>query len=255
MPTLGANVAIRNGDSLDFCWKECVGSLLPVCDQVVLCDQDSDDGTTDAMKEWVAREPKLKYVNYPFTNPKGDPDWVVNWTNWAREQMDTEWNLQLDCDEVLHEDCYDLLRSKIADNREISLRVQRWNFWESCRTMIPFSKCLAHETIRVAKTKYWLPADFPHPKARAVMDMEVICLGIHLFHYGFLRHPKAFFKKEKFLQTAFTSGYDPQLDTTEQNKDWMSNIKADWKSLPLEQFHGTHPKIAHEWLRERGYEP
>jgi len=255
MPTLGGTVPVRNGDDLDFCWRECVESLLPVCDQVVICDSDSTDGTTEAIKQWAAREPKIKYVNWPHKNPKGDGRWVMKWQNFARENLDTDFNISSDADEVLHEDCYDLLLSKVREGKRRSLRVQRWNFWEGPGTMVPFGHGIGHEVIRVAPQSVWMPADFPDPEGQEAMDMEEICLGIQFFHYGFLRHPEAFFKKAKIIQAAFSASYDPQFDTLEQNRYWMANIKSDWKSRPLEQFHGTHPKLIHHWLRDRGYEP
>ncbi len=42
---------IRNGDSLGYCWREAATSLLPVVDELILCDSDSNDGTREAM-DW-----------------------------------------------------------------------------------------------------------------------------------------------------------------------------------------------------------
>ena len=106
MTTLGGNVVIRNGTSLDFCWREAIKSLLPVCDVVSVCDAESDDGTQDEIRGWMLREPKLVLCVWPWTDPVGHPDWFVEWINYNREHIQADWQFQLDADEVVHEKSY-----------------------------------------------------------------------------------------------------------------------------------------------------
>jgi glycosyltransferase involved in cell wall biosynthesis len=49
MKTLAGILCIRNGLKLDYCFREAGQSLLGVCDEVVICDSDSDDGTRQIM--------------------------------------------------------------------------------------------------------------------------------------------------------------------------------------------------------------
>ena len=95
MPTIGGNVCVRNGNKLDYCWKESVISLLPVCDTVVVCDGESDDGTYQEMQEWARREPRLAICVYKWRHPKGDIDFWTSWLNYALIKIPY---LKRDCD-------------------------------------------------------------------------------------------------------------------------------------------------------------
>lgn len=262
MKTLGGNVCIRNGEEFDFCWELAVQSLLPVCDQVVLCDCDSTDGTSAKIAAWAKREPKIKAINYPWTDPHGDGMWVMDWTNWAREHLDTDYHFQLDADEVLHENAYGqvrLLMEEAEKSEPFSVLCWRYNFWRDAWHLIPKNECCGHRVIRIAPTNVWLPADYPHPKGRAAMDMERDC-PLQIFHYGFLRRREAFFKKERALQQAFVNRFDPKLVRAETYAgNWMDmpgissgdDTSPGWE-IRVTEFTGTHPEIALQWLRDRG---
>lgn len=256
--SLGATICIRNGIAYDFCFVECIESLLPICDEIIVAYQVGTDDTRDVLDQISSRNPKIKIHTYDqHLNPSHYGDYVMDWTNWARERLKTEYHIQLDADEVLHEDSYGFIwdHMQAAESREASVRVQRWNFWEDAQHMIPFGEVCGHEVIRIGPTRLWMPADVPHPKGQAMMNMERIDLRIKIHHYGFLRKPEAFFAKEKFLQTAFTGGYDKQFDALEAKRDWMNKLQASWKTRPLEKYNGSHPKVIHRWLYDRGYTP
>lgn len=255
MKTLGASIPLRNGDDLDFCWKECILSVLPICQQVVVAESDSTDGTREALDEWAAREPKIRICHYPFTNPTGQNGYIHDWINYAREHLTTDYNIQLDADEVLDERSHGKILQRIQ-GPPISLTVRRYNFWRDHRTLIPFGHCCGSEVIRVAPASLWLPSDSPHPKGVQAMRLAKMNLDIEVFHYGFIRKREAFFKKERGLQKNLIGKYDPRLEEAELfDGNWMMMPGiSDWIHK-LQPYNGPHPKVAHEWLRERGFEP
>jgi len=255
MKTIGCSIAIRNAIEYDFCISECIRSVAPVCDEILVADSDSTDGTMDLLLSLAVQIPQLKILNYPHEEPNNDGLYVMRWTNWIRERLSTDYNFQIDADEVLHESCYGNFRERLQ-GPEVSLLVQRWNFWIDAQTMVPFGELCGHEVLRVAPKRHWLPADVPLPQGQDAMNLQVDARDIQIFHYGFLRKPEAFFKKEKFLQTAFTGGYDPHLDRLEDRKhDFMKERVDQFHGRPLEKFLGTHPAVAHQWLLDRGYQP
>ena len=225
MKTLGAALCIRDGVKYDFCFLECIRSLLPICDEVAVGFQETGDGTVELLESLQSKYPKIKLYEYPLDNPSRDWDWVMNFTNWVRERLNTEYCIQMDMDEVLHENSYALIQPYLEKHHPCSLRVQRWNFWRDAKHMIPFGKVCGHEVIRIGPANLWMPADTPHPKGQPMMNIEKIALNIHVHHYGFLRRPEAFFQKEKFLQTAFTGGYDKQLDAIEAKAGWRVDLR------------------------------
>jgi glycosyltransferase involved in cell wall biosynthesis len=251
--TLGAAIVIRNGNELDFSWRECIKSVLPVCDEVVVCDGQSTDGTQEEIRSWMRREPKLKLCVWDWPDPKGDPDFFVRWINYAREHLSTKWHLQLDADEILHEKSHPLVRAFIEQGVQTAI-CTRYNFWGDHRHLIPEGHCLGKKVIRIAPQRIWLASDGSHPMG-AEACMMAKPSGVEIFHYGFLRKRQAFFKKERLLQNYFFNSYDPRLEKAETFKgNWMEmpGLCGDWENK-LDPYEGRHPKIIHEWLKERGY--
>lgn len=210
MPSIGAALCIYQGESHDFCFRETIQSL-PFCKEIAIAEGGSTDGTREVLEEMAKADSRIKIIDYPFSNPNGDALWVMNFYNRAREFLTTEYCITLDCDEVLEDGAGDKIQEKIG-GRRVSLRCRRWNFWKDAQHLVPANKCLAAEVIRVAPSDLWIPADIPVPQGQACMDIEIPALNIQIYHYGFLRKRENFFKKERFLQTAFTGGYDPRLD-------------------------------------------
>ena len=253
--TLGGNVVIRNGNELDFCWRECIASLLPVCDVVSVCDGESTDGTQEEIREWMKREPKLSLCVYPWPDPKGHPDWFVEWINYSREHVQADYQIQLDADEVLSELSYGYLSflKRKPPEEQFSVVCNRLNFWKDHRHLIPHGHCCGHEVIRIAPQKVWLASDGYHPKGEAAAAMSRR-LGIDIFHYGFIRRREAFFRKERLLQGYFFDQYDPRLEAAEKVEgNWMEMEGVTGWEKDLLEYSGPHPLVAQSWLKERGY--
>ncbi len=259
--SLSGFTMVRNGNALDYCWRECVQSMLPCCDEVVISDGESTDGTQEEIREWMKTEPKLKLCVYPWPNPKGDIDFWVNWLNYCREHIPCTHHIQLDGDEILDERSYRACRYYNRDAPTHTLWCKRLNFWRDHRHLIPEGVCCSHRVVRLAPQSMWLPSDGPHPRgSEAVQAAQESNVVIH--HYGFLRKKEAFFDKAKALQDYFFGSYDPRLVDVERllildgestKKNWMQEVKGiDWIDQ-LVPYTGHHPAIAHQWLRERGY--
>ena len=255
--TLSGIVPLRNGFSLDYCFRECIQSLLPVCEEVVVADGDSTDGTREVIDEWARREAKLTIVRYPWPNPKGDIDFFVKWIQFVRESAHHPFVFQLDADEVLSDHSYEWIehiKRTYPEHAQVSFKCDRYNFWFDHRHMIPHGVCLSHRVIRLAPQNVWLPSDGPHVNGAACIGMSVDS-PIQIFHYGFLRTREGFFRKAHDLQTMFFDSYDPRLAKAESVPgNWMEKIEGvEWTSRLL-RFDGDHPSVAKEWLRTRGYE-
>lgn len=261
--TLGGNVVIRNGIEMDFCYREAIQSLLPICDVVSVCDGESTDGTQEDIRQWMKYEPKISLCVWPWPNPKADPNYFVEWCNYNRNHLHTTYQFQLDADEVVSEKSYDEIlkfKSRPMDARPVTLRMKRWTFWRDHRHLIPIGECLCDMVNRVAPQTLWLASDGYHPKGEQASRISVKC-GIEIFHYGFIRKREAFFKKERFLQESWVGSYDPRLEKAEKYEgNWMTmpgvvgdNGKPGWENK-LDEFKGDHPKVAHRWLKERGYD-
>jgi len=249
--SLGGFLAIRNGELLDYCWREAIRSMLPICDQVVVSESESSDGTREALNAWALQEPKLRIVSYPWTNPRGDSSWWPTRIKIAREYLNTEFACYLDADEVFHEESYQEIIDAVKQGR--TLLCNRLNFWRDPRTLIPRGHCCGSEVIRVGPQRCFFPSDYPDDRA-----IEIMSLGqpskVQIHHYGFLRRRDAFFRKARTVLQIWCNSYDPRLEKAERfDGNWMTMPGInDWLDLVV-PFTGTHPEVIRAWLIERGH--
>ncbi len=238
---------------MDYCWRQSIQSLLPVCDQVVVCDGQSTDGTQEEIREWVKREPKLALCVYEWPFPHHDPDFWVKWLNYSREHLQTDYHLQLDADEILSEESYaEVLEHKKRPPH--SVWCERLNFYRDHRHLIPHGWALGHRVVRMAPQRVWLPSDGSHPKGHEAITMARES-GIKIFHYNWLRKREPYFEKERQLLQMFFNAVDPRMTEAEKTTgNWMTQIKnVEWINS-LIPYNGAHPPVIHSWLRERGYD-
>jgi len=251
MTTLGGNVCIRNGFRLDYCWREAVKSLLPVCDQVVICDCDSQDSTREFIDRWASQEPKIVVVNYPWTDPRGSSDWWPTWLNYSRQHLSTDMHIQLDADEVLHEEDYELVRN--GRDAKATLFFHRLNFWKDHRNLIPDGHCCGTKVLRMAPANMPLPSDYPWEPAAATMA-QAVQSAIRVFHYGFLRHREQFFLKAREVQRIWVNDYDPRLQKAETFAgNWMTMEGVTGWENHLVPYEGRHPSAIQQWLKDHNY--
>lgn len=257
MITLSGLICLRNGDDLDYCWREAIQSLLPVCDEVVICEGESTDGTQEAVRKWMESEPKLKLCIYPWPDPKGDVDFYVNWIQFGRAHIAGDFLLHCDADEIISEHTQQVLAKFRRDTKpkdRISLKGHRYNFWKDAYHLIPHGVCLSHIVTRVAPRDVFMPSDGAHVLGDKIENMSVQS-RVTFYHYGFLRRSKAYFEKSRQLHTMFFGSMSDQrlADAEKSGKEWMAEIRdVEWTNRLL-PYEWDHPEIIKPWLRERGH--
>lgn len=249
---LGGGICIRNGNVLDYCWREAVQSLLGVCDVVSVSDGESDDGTQQELRAWAEQDPRLILNVHPWTDPKGTNQWWPDWMNYNRQHCPADYFVHLDADEVLHEEDYERIR-KLAETGN-PWYCRRYNFWHDPRHLIPEGKCCGSRVLRLARSQDPIPSDYPYGPAEATC-IRALDSDIGIYHYGFLCERSAFFRKAREVQRIWTNSFDPRLEQAEA-------FEGNWSAMPgvtgwenkLDEFTGTHPKVVHQWLKNRHYE-
>jgi glycosyltransferase involved in cell wall biosynthesis len=108
---LSGYTTIKNVISSDYPWKQSIKSLLGFCDEVVVLDGGSDDGSYEEMLLWSKNESKLvvKQIKRDWDNPRFA---IFDGANKAiaRTQCTGNWLWQQDVDEIVHEDDYDKIK-------------------------------------------------------------------------------------------------------------------------------------------------
>jgi len=70
-PGLSTIIPVQDCISQDYCLRECIESVLPVSDEVVVADWNSSDSTLEFLQEWASREPRIRIVQYTAEEPRG----------------------------------------------------------------------------------------------------------------------------------------------------------------------------------------
>lgn len=245
-------VCVRNAVVYDYCWREAVASLLPVVDEMLICDGQSTDGTREHIDAMAAGEPKIHVIEYPWPNPKNDPGFWVAWLNWARQHAKHPMLISLDADEVLDPEGYPRIR-EVAGLGGCAF-FERLNFWKDARHLAPENRVCGTYVARLGPSSLYLPSDEPNAAVSPnIREKAKRYRELRIFHYGFIRNPEAFVKKSIGVQNMFFGSVDSRI-TEQAAKGLKWNDRNYFDNLPLRPYAGPHPEVAHAWLKERGHE-
>ena len=101
---------------------EAILSALPACDQFVISDGYSTDGTWDILRKLADRHPKIELVKVKWTpRPKDTGQVFASTANETREYCTGKYLLYVQANEILHEASISRFRNLPAEHPSISL--------------------------------------------------------------------------------------------------------------------------------------
>lgn len=245
-------VPVRNGKSLQYCFELAIESLLGVCNEVIVSDGESTDGTLEELIEWQKREPKIIVHRHKWENPVGDLWFLSRWINAALTLARYDMQVQLDADEVLDPRSYGMLLWLAS--RRTPARFHRINLWGDPWTEAPHGTVCAHNPVRLGPIEHPAVCDNLHPVEPWVnLNCEERLADLRIWHLGFLRDQPQFLKKSREMQMMLVNTYDPILRACETSgESWVKNSPFP-KDKPCTQHNITLPPNIIPWLRERGF--
>lgn len=245
----GISIA-KNAIKYDYCLKESILSMLPVCDIVIVAYVESEDETLDVLLSIDSDKIKILHLT--------EEDWNVH-TNHIRlsyitniaieeaERLGYEYVLYVQADEVLHEQSYDVIKLAAQSGHEGFL-INRINLWKTpfLQLNVPQErKPCSTEIIRLAKSKY-----------KAYDDAESLLAPVthmindaFIFHYGFVRKAEIMKDKIKNMQQGVfgMADYDKKLDLCDVfNPDLWFDPAKDLIPIAL-----PTPELMTEWVKVR----
>ena len=98
--TLGGTIFCYNAISQDYCLEEAVESLKALCDEVIVLDAGSTDGSDKLVKSFEDKKTKtICLPNEEWVKFKGRNK-LAHFTNVAISSLSTDWNFNLQADEI-----------------------------------------------------------------------------------------------------------------------------------------------------------
>lgn len=245
--TLGGVVFCYNAIKHDYCIEEAVLSIKGICDEIVVLDAGSTDGTQKLLEKLVDKKTVVVCLGEDEWRKHKGREKLSYFQNLAKSMLTTDYYFLLQADEVLSEISYDGIKEAIATEQEAFL-VHRINLWGGCNSYINVTEdrqpC-STRIIRLAKTKYNSIDDGESIEAPATAQFFTEIL---ILHYGFVRKKEVMKSKIIHMQEdVFQLGHhDPKLDTSDvfDSTLWFSG--SELSDLPVE-----HSEIMKEWIKTR----
>lgn len=238
-----------NGLSQDYCLQECIDSLKQCCDEVVVLDAGSTDGTAELIKSFEDSKTKIVLcANDEWRSQKGK--WKLSYfTNKALKEVQTDWFYYQQADEIIHEKSYPFVRAAIHGDSEGYL-LRRINLWGDpyqqlnvVHNRLPCSEYI----VRIAKTGY---ESYDDAESIAVIPSDRYANDIRMYHLGFVRKREVHPNKIRHMQgEVFECGVDAKLEGMEIFDPWKWFDKTD--VVPIRE---PLPSIIQEWAAQRVYE-
>ena len=244
---LGGTIFVRNGLQYDYCFVEAINSLKEFCDEVIVLDAGSDDGTEEVVKKMADTKTKVICLDREEWFSQHGKEKLAYFTNRAIDHLTAEWNFNLQADEIVHEKSYKPIRNAINSNYADGYMVTRVNLWGSpyMQLNVPQSRLpCSSQVIRLTKSNCQSVGDGESLDCQVVFNFVK---DIEIWHYGFVRKKEVMKAKIINMQRdVFQISPDPKLDTME-----VFDSTAWFKKEDLRPIDHPHPKIMKEWIRTR----
>lgn len=242
-----------NLERFDFPYVQAVQSLCDVCDQVVVLDCGSTDGTLQKLQEGVIRNRNMDLYLDGDWNCRDDRRRLPMLANMALSRLQTEWHIGLQADEVIHESSYDTIHEAIGAVRGEGYGIRRLNLWGSMDTCFRFDysqKPCSDVVIRIGKTRYPFYGD---AESLAVHNPQFDFVDrIVTFHYSYVRKPDVGLDKAIWMTGWFwgTGQPDPKLVEQKRNYGLFKALEIHPASA-LQPIPMQHPAYMKGWVEER----
>jgi len=254
MTGLGGSLFVRDAIRYDYCVEAAIESLVPICDDVVVLDCKSTDGTLDLLRSIEDRHPNVRvFGDVPWAEQSDHYLRLAILANAARELVHARWHFMIQADEVLHESSYaSLARLLEADGwGHDTFRVRRINLYGDLDHYIRFDSKLkpcSDEPVRIGRQG--VPACGDAESLIEINGDHRTIQDVTLYHYGYVRHGEALLDKAIDMQSWF---FGPRSVVDQR----VVKMKADGAGFrPYDIIPETelallisHPAAALDWVR------
>ncbi|RCK75160.1 MAG: hypothetical protein IGBAC_1296 [Ignavibacteriae bacterium] len=231
---------VRNGVKFEYPFIESIKSIMPICDELIVVVGNSDDDTLQQIMN--LKEEKIKIIQTIWDEKLREGGKILaQQTNIALSHITGDWGLYLQADEVIHEKYLDnilkAMRQYLHNYKVEGLLFKYIHFYGSYDYYAD-SRNWYRKEIRVVRNnigvKSWKDAQGFRIDNR---KMNVIEIDAYIYHYGWVKHPRAMMEKIKTFNKFWHD--DEWIEKNIQMKE-----EFDYSIIEkLRKFEGTHPEV------------
>lgn len=253
---------IRNAVNYDFPVIECILSMLPVVDELVIALGDSTDNTEEIVTS--LKSDKIKIIRTNWNPKKYNRDGMVyaHQTDIALKACTGDWCFYLQADEVLHESAIPIIRNAcekyLADKTVEGFLLRYVHLYGDYAHYITSRHFGYPKEIRIVRNlpdmHSWRDAQsfriIPEFDYQNYWQKEntrklncILLANAFIFHYGWCRDPRKMVKK-KAEQTLMHEGKNIEVN---ESHDY-GNLSC----MPI--YTGAHPKVMESRMSKMDYD-
>ncbi|HMG93919.1 MAG TPA: hypothetical protein VK589_27860 [Chryseolinea sp.] len=234
---------VRNAIKYDYPVVEAIKSILPICDEVVVAVGNSEDETLQLIQN--IKSPKIKIIETTWddTLREGGRVLAVE-TDKAFNAIspDSDWAFYIQGDECLHEKYLNVVKeamTKYGDDPDVEGLLFRYLHFYGSYDYVGESYRWYRREVRVVKNRkdIFSYRDAQGFRKKPDEKLNVKLIDAEIYHYGYVREPKAMQGKQKSFNKYWHSDQWIEKNVAPDDEFDYSNIDA------LTTFKGTHPEV------------
>jgi hypothetical protein len=235
---------VRNAIVYDYPIKECIDTLLSICDEVVVVVSESEDETVSLIKS--INNPKLKVI-YSIWDENIGSNVLSQQTNIAIDNCSGDWGLYLQSDEVIHEKYYkviiDSINKSAKDEKIEGLLFDYRHFYGSFK-LCHFGRRFYRNEVRAIRLGIGIRS-YGDAKGfrKGGRKLYVKRIDAEIYHYGWARHPQKMEQKTYNFHKLWHS--NAEFNKVIKKEPGRYNLINNYNLIPFE---GTHPYVMSDWI-------
>jgi glycosyltransferase involved in cell wall biosynthesis len=234
---------IRNAVLYDYPILEAIQSILPLCDEVVVAVGESDDDTLALIQSIPSDKIKILHTIWDDTLREGGRV-LADETNKAFQAIaaDSDWAFYIQGDEVVHEKYLDAIHRGMLrwkDDLSVDGLLFGYQHFYGSYDYVGESSTWYRREIRVIRStkNIYSYRDAQGFRKGQNEKLRVKLIAAQIYHYGWVKHPKAMQKKQQTFQKLWHDDQWVKENVKPADAFDYSNIDA------LRRFSDTHPQV------------
>lgn len=244
---------VRNAIKYDYPVKESIGSLLPICDEVIVLIGQSEDETEALIRSIDSPKIKIHHSIWDDSLREGGQVLAIE-TNKAFELVNpkADWCFYIQADEVFPEQDVQRLKQAmekhLKNNRVEGLLFEYVHFFGSYDYVAASRDFYRHEIRVIRKDSSISSYRDAQGFRKNGRKLKVAKTGAHIHHYGWVRHPETMAGKIRDFHKLWHS--DEWVEAQKQ-----LNQEFDYNGIDtLNRFEGQHPLVMKFRIEEKNWD-
>lgn len=242
----------RNAVKFDYPVVEAITSVLPLCDEFIVNVGQCDDGTLELIKS--INSPKIKIIESTWDDSlrEGGKLLAVE-TNKAFDAIsaNSTWAFYIQADEVLHEKYLEAVRRGMEEYKyqaKVEGLLFNYTHFYGSYDYVGNSRRWYRNEVRVIRNNKQIRSYRDAMGFRKNNEkLNVKAINASIYHYGWVKPPKAQQEKQKSFHKMWHNDNDAQKMSGAADEFDYSQIDS------LDLFKGTHPAVMQKRIAEKNW--